>query len=135
MKENVDKQLDDLNRKVMGTSSGEQPSSNFTQNLMTQIHSLNRSSLFRYKPLIATPVWVGLAVLVVTVFGYVFIATSETASETKKNLALNAFLEHNLANPFSGLEMSQAGVYAVVLFCLMLCIQIPILKHYLDKRY
>lgn len=135
MKENVDRQLDNLARNVIGTSSVEQPSSNFTQNLMTQIYALNKASMFRYKPLISKPVWVGLAIVVIGIFGYAFFFTSETDSQTTLNLVINTFSEHNLSSPFSGFEISQVATYSVVLFCVMLCIQIPILKRYLDKRY
>jgi len=135
MKENVDKYLDHLNRKVIGKSALERTSTDFTPNLMLQIHALSKSKITIYKPLISKQVWGALALLVIGVFGYTLLFSSEKPSPINQKFNLLDFFEHQVPHAISAFEVSQVGAYSVVLFCVMLCIQIPLLKQYFNKRY
>ena len=129
MKENADKYLDELSRKVMGKSSVESPSFDFTSVVMSQIEALN-SSRTVYKPLISKWMWSFISLCVITVFGYVIFGNSTSESKWLRDLNL----EGVSFNPFSEFNPSQTVTYALLLFVIMLCIQIPLLKRYFDKR-
>ena len=129
MNENADKHLDNLSRKVIGKSAVESPSFDFTKNVMSQINALSTSSVTTYVPLISKKVWALIALVFAGIIGYVSFGTSE-----EKNSWLSD-LDYEFVNPLSNLEFSQTSVYAVLFLALMICIQIPLLKHYFNKRY
>ena len=135
MNENVDKKLDNLSRKVMGNSVVESPSVNFTQNLMSQIISLNTSKVTTYVPLISKRVWLLIAVAFLGVLGYLIIGTSGEQNTSITDYGLDRIFNMQYSNPLSSVEFSQTLIYAVALFAIMLCIQIPILKRHFDKRF
>nr|WP_321230772.1 hypothetical protein [uncultured Psychroserpens sp.] len=129
MNENADKHLDNLSRKVIGKSAVESPSFDFTKSVMSQINALSTSSVTTYVPLISKKVWALIILVFAGIIGYVSFGTSE-----EKNSWLSD-LDYEFVNPLSNLEFSQTSVYAVLFLALMICIQIPLLKHYFNKRY
>lgn len=129
MNENADKHLDNLSRKVIGKSAVESPSFDFTKNVMSQINALSTSSVTTYVPLISKKVWALIILVFAGIIGYVSFGTSE-----EKNSWLSD-LDYEFVNPLSNFEFSQTSVYAVLFLALMICIQIPLLKHYFNKRY
>ena len=131
MKENADKYLDELSRKVMGKSTLESPSLDFTKTVMSQIHNLSTSTITAYRPLISKPVWSFIALGVIAIFVYVIFG-NPTASDTKWLESLN--LQKFSLDVLPDYSPSQTLVYTVLLFTVMLCIQIPLLKHYFNKR-
>ncbi|OUS02111.1 hypothetical protein A9Q86_05520 [Flavobacteriales bacterium 33_180_T64] len=135
MNENADKQLDDLARKVIGRSTVESPSFDFTQTIMTQIKQLKTSKITTYVPLISKRIWGVLALAMTAVFAYFIFGTSTTDSGWFTNLGLERFSNFEFEIPLANLGLSQIMIYAIVLFAVMLCVQIPILKRYFDKRF
>jgi hypothetical protein len=131
MNENADKDLDNLSRKVIGKSAIESPSFDFTKTVMSQINALSSSSVTTYVPLISKQVWTLIELAFVGVFGVV----SSGASEEKSGWISKLNLEYEFANPLAHIELSQTVIYSVVLCAVMICIQIPLLKHYCDKRF
>ena len=57
MKENTDKYLDDLAKKIIKEGSIESPSFNFIESVMSQVLNLNKNHAIVYKPLISKSVW------------------------------------------------------------------------------
>ena len=131
MNENADKGLDSLSRKVIGKSAIESPSFDFTKRVMSQINALSSSSVTTYVPLISKKVWA----LIATVFAGIVWLTRSGASKEKSSWVSNLDLDYEFVSPFATLELSQTVVYAVLLFAIMFCIQIPLLKHYFNKRF
>ena len=131
MNENADKGLDSLSRKVIGKSAIESPSFDFTKHVMSQINALSSSSVTTYVPLISKKVWALIAI----VFAGIVWFTRSGASEEKSSWVSNLDLDYELVSPFATLELSQTVVYSVLLFAIMICIQIPLLKHYFNKRF
>ena len=129
MNENADKHLDNLSRKVIGKSAVESPSFDFTKSVMSQINALSTTSVTTYVPLISKKVWALIILVFAGIIGYVSFGTSE-----EKNSWLSD-LDYEFVNPLSNLEFSQTSVYAVLFLALMICIQIPLLKHYFNKRF
>ena len=135
MKENADKHLDDLSRKVIGKSAVESPSFDFTQTVMSQIKALGTSRATTYVPLISKRIWLLLSVGIASIIGYVLFGSSNTETTWFGNLELNRYIDFDISDAFSGFQVSQTMLYVALLFAVMLAIQIPILKHQLDKRF
>jgi len=132
MKENADKHLDDLSRKVIGKSSIENPSFDFTQTVMSQIKALNSSKSISYVPLISKPIWLLISLLAISgVIYIIFGPQSESLWLQKMDLNINDSISSWIPN----FDVSQTTVYIAVLFAIMLSIQIPLLKSHLDKRF
>lgn len=135
MNENVDKHLDDLSRKVMSHSTIEQPSFNFTQNIMVQIERVKASEVTTYVPLISKRIWVLIAIALLSISsGLAFFGTFNDDNSWLRQLQFDRFSEYSFPNPLANIEFSQTTYYAVILFAVVMCVQIPILKRYFDKR-
>jgi hypothetical protein len=136
MNENADKLLDDLSRKVIGKSSVESTSVNFTSNVMSHIKAYSKSKATTYVPLISKRIWtlIGLGFSAIVV--YVIFKSPDNSSSWLKTWSLDSIQLTNLefGNLLPNPEVSQITMYAIVLLALMLCIQIPLLKHYFNKR-
>ncbi|WP_040282683.1 hypothetical protein [Psychroserpens damuponensis] len=140
MNENADKHLDHLSRKVMGKSAVESPSFDFTNRVMSQITSLSTSSATTYVPLISKTVWGLIIVLFVALTVFLGFVTSHRQTTHEKSswldrLALESISNYEFINPLAHLHLSQTTLYGIVLFAFMFSIQIPVLKHYFNKRF
>ena len=131
MNENADKNLDNLSREVMGKSAIESPSFDFTNTVMSQINSLNTSRVTVYEPLISKWVW---GVIAAVFAGVVWFSRSGTSKE-KSRWFSELDVDFEIANPLTQIELSQTVIYSIVLFAAMICIQIPVLKHYFNRRF
>ena len=135
MKENADKHLDDLSRKVIGKSAIESPSFDFTKTIMSQIKTLETFRVTTYVPLISKRMWLLISVGIASVIGYVLFGSPNTETTWFQYLKLDRYLNLEGADTFTGFDVSQTMLYVALLFAVMLAIQIPILKHHLDKRF
>ncbi|WCO00763.1 hypothetical protein [Psychroserpens ponticola] len=135
MKENADKHLDDLSRKVIGKSAVESPSFDFTQAVMTQINALEVSNATTYVPLISKRIWLCIGIVIVSVLGYLLFGASGTDIKGIEYLKLDRYVNFEVPAVITGFNVSQTMFYVAILFGIMLAIQISILKHQLDKRY
>jgi len=135
MKENADKHLDGLSRKVIGKSAIKSPSFDFTQTLMSQIKAIETSKVTTYVPLISKRIWLLISVGVLSVLGYVFFSSTNTKTKWFEYLKLDRYVDFEVTESFTGFDVSQTMLYVALLFAVMLAIQIPILKHQLDKRF
>lgn len=134
MKESADKHLDDLSRKVIGKSTTESLSFDFTNTVMSQIKALNTSKATTYVPLISKRVWSILAIVFIGVLGYLVLGSSNVNSGWLSQIGIDRFLNYEFSNSIVSLDLSQTVIYAILLFGIMLCIQIPLLKHYFNTR-
>ena len=135
MKENADKHLDDLSRKVIGKSAIESPSVDFTKSIMSQIKAVEVSKTTTYVPLISKRIWLFVTLGVFSAIGYVFFGSSTTQSKWLEYLNLNNYVGDLFKDAFFGFDVSQTLFYSILLFGIMLLIQIPILKYQLNKRF
>jgi len=130
MKENANKYLDQFVDKVMKTSKLETPSFDFTAKVMSQVSATSKSTVTVYKPLISKTVW---GILLVLGAGLVVFSIF-----SKDNTTLGWFDQldfSKVSNVFSGVKISQTTMYSLLMFGVMLFIQIPLLKHYFNKRF
>jgi len=130
MKENANKHIDQFVDKVMKSSKLETPSFDFTAKVMSQITVTSRSAVTVYKPLISKTTWVILLLLTVGMVGFSFFNkdTSTLGWFDKLDFSI-------VSNLFSGVKISQTTMYSLLMFGVMLFIQIPLLKHYFNKRF
>jgi len=130
MKEHTNKPIEKLVDKVMKSSTLEAPSFDFTAKVMTQVLTDSKSGVTVYKPLISKTAWVVLF-LVATVLIVFSVYTNESYS-----LGLLEKVDlSKVPNLFSGIKISQTTMYSLLMFAIMLFIQVPLLKHYFNKRF
>ena len=130
--EQDNKKIEGLVNKLMSANSLEKAPLDFTDKVMTRVEALSDSKSIVYKPLIPKYIWWLIAASFIGSLSYfLFIQPTGNSSFAEKfnlpELSLNPI--ENLS-----LEMSNTMMYAIVLFAIMFCIQVPILKQYLNKR-
>lgn len=130
MNEHKNKHIDHFVEKVMKSSTLETPSFDFTTKVMSQITVTSKSTVTVYKPLISKTVWGILVLLTVGVVVFSVFSKDTTTFGWFDKLDLS-----RVFNLFSGVKISQTAMYSVMMFAVMLCIQIPLLKHYFNKRF
>ena len=130
MKEHSNKDLEKFIDKVMKSSTLETPSFDFTAKVMSQVTSTSKSTVTIYKPLISKTTWGILLLLTVGLVVY--------SVYSKDTINLGWFDQLDLSkvsNIFSGLKISNTVMYSLLMFAIMLFIQVPLLKHYYNKRF
>lgn len=130
MKENANKHIDQFVDKVMKTSKLETPSFDFTAKVMSQITETSRSTVTVYKPLISKTAWVILLLLTAGMVWFSIFSKNTTTLGWIDQLDFS-----KVSNVFSGIKISQTTMYSLLMFGVMLFIQIPLLKHYFNKRF
>ncbi|NNE30756.1 MAG: hypothetical protein HKN40_00150 [Winogradskyella sp.] len=130
--EHDEKKLEDFINILMSNDSLEQPSLDFTDNVMSEIEVLSTSKNIIYKPLIPNYVWWLIAASFLGLVTYIIAQKPHTNSSLFDGLNL----PEGMLNPFGGfsINLSNSMMYAVVLLAIMVCIQVPLLKQYFDKR-
>ncbi len=132
MNEQTKKPIEHFVDKVMKSSTLETPSFDFTAKVMSQVKAkvTSRSTVTVYKPLISKTTW---GILVLLTAGMIIYSTF---SKDTTSLGLIDKLDlSKIPNVFSGFKISQTAMYSLLMFTVMLFIQIPILKHYFNKRF
>lgn len=136
MKDNADKYLNDLTKKVFKEASIETPSFNFNEAVMSQVKVLSKSNVTVYKPLISKITWTLILVGFLAITIYVLFYGNQTDSVSwLSKLDFSFFSNNSVLNTLSSLKLSKTLTYAVVFFGLMFCIQIPFLKHHFNQRF
>ncbi|WP_242135519.1 hypothetical protein [Aestuariivivens marinum] len=131
MKENANNHLDDLTKKIIKDTAIERPSFNFTNTVMANVNAIAENKATVYRPLISKTVWFFVIGLFLVVFLYVLFFANQT-----EGLGWFNKIDFSLpSNYLPDFKFSKTVTYSIVLFGLMLSIQIPILKHHLDKRF
>lgn len=130
MKEHTNKPIEKLVEKVMKSSTLETPSFDFTAKVMSQVIADSKSGVTVYKPLISKTAWV---VLLVVAAG--LIAISVYSGDASSLGLLDKLDLSKVPNLFSEIKISQTAMYSLLMFAVMLCIQVPLLKHYFNKRF
>ncbi|WP_407557837.1 hypothetical protein [Winogradskyella sp. 4-2091] len=131
MKED-NKKIEEFIDKIMSEDVLEQPSLDFTTNVMSQVEAISKSDTTVYKPLISKPVWFIILGSFMALIGYVMLGNAETTASWTDRLELSE-ITFNLFENIS-FEFSSTFMYAVVFLAVMVSIQVPILKFYFQKR-
>ncbi|MFD1163358.1 MULTISPECIES: hypothetical protein [Hwangdonia] len=134
MKENDDKHLDNFTKKIVEKAALERPSIHFTSEIMSQVAALNKGGVTTYKPLISKKVWTLIALSFMALCVYLILGSETQQEGWFGTLDFSILSNNKFTHALSGFTMSKTLMYAVALFGLMLCIQIPFLKNHFDKR-
>lgn len=134
MDKNEEKELREFVDKIMDEAILESPSSNFTDNIMSQITEPVLNDITEYKPLIPKSVLIFLCIGLVGMTWYLATGYSMDNQEWFGNGQIDSFFERILDWPQMH-SSSKTTVYAVLLFGLLFLIQIPWLKRYFDNSW
>ena len=133
MKIQEDKKIDEFVGKIFDEVKIESPSSGFTDRVMQQIEALEDSKIMVYQPLIPKRVWALIGFMILSAFVYL---TMTTGSESgwMQQIDFSVLTNNSITRSISEIEISKTLMYTLVFMSLMICIQIPLLKSYFDKR-
>lgn len=132
MKDNADRLLESVVEKVMKSSHIESPSSDFTKKVMSHVNTKSTATV--YQPLISKTGWLIVFSGVIAFVIYIYMITETGTSKWLETIDFNVIATTDITNLFSKLKLEQVTSYAMLVFGLMLCAQIPILKYFIDKR-
>lgn len=135
MKENGDKQIDDLTRKVIEKASLESPSSDFTAQILAKVIEFKQSDITIFRPLISKTSWLVIFVGFTALVVYAIIGMQPQTPDGLGILDFSTFLNNNISGIFSILIFSKTVQYALLSLSIMLLIQVYFFKSYLDKRF
>ena len=130
--EKDEKRIEALIDKLLANETLEQPASDFTENVMSEVEAISNSISTVYKPLIPKSVWLLIAVSFVALFGFIYLKEPATSSGWLERFNLSNIAINPLENV--SFNFSKTLMYAVVLLAIMVSIQVPLLKHYFNKR-
>ena len=134
MQEKENKNIEELVDKMMHSLSVASPSVDFTNSIMSQVEALESKKVTTYKPLIPGYLWFVGGFLLVVITGYLFLSTSTEESTWLPALDFSKLTNNSLTQSLSSFSLPKTVMYVILSLGLMICIQVPVLKHYLDKR-
>lgn len=135
MKENGDKQIDDLTRKVIEKASLESPSSDFTAQILAKLIASKQSDITIFRPLISKTSWLVIFVGFTALIVYAIIGMQPQTTNGLGILDFSTLLNSKISEIFSRLIFSEIVQYALLSLSIMLLIQVYFFKSYLDKRF
>ena len=135
MKDNKDQNLEKLVDKLMQHDTLEQPSNDFTSQVMQHIDALEKSKATVYKPLIPKPIWYAITIGMVVLVGFLYPGSAvDSQSSWLPEVNYDALVHNGMTHILSAFKFSTTTMYVLILFAVMICIQIPLLKSYMDRR-
>lgn len=137
MEENRNLQIDAFLKKQLKEIPLESPSKDFTKNLMGILSSEETSEVTSYVPLISKKVWTGIASLVAILsLTLVFIPfqQEEESLLTKIPLDFSFISKVSFSGVIEALAVSNATLYTLLLFSILVFAQVFYLKGYFTKR-
>jgi len=134
MNENVDKTIEEIVSKVMNETTLDSPSLDFTANIMTQVKTLSQKKGIVYKPLISKWFWIAFFMGIALLFVFFFSSSNPESTSWFDAIDFSMISNNIVSDALSNFQVPKKVLYSVVLFGVMLFIQLPILKNYLDKR-
>ena len=133
MKDHTEQHLDSLAKKVIKSSAIKSPSADFTANIMKQIEHVAIGKSIVYKPLISKYGWFGIIALLVGISMYMVFGNVEGLSMLE-SVDYSVISNNKVTDALSGIKFSKTLMYAIGFFGLVFFIQIPLMKHYMNKR-
>ena len=133
MQDHTEQHLDKLAKKMMQSTALEKPSLDFTANIMAKVEGITISDVTEYKPLISKRTWLVIVLLVVGVVAYGLLGGVDGLGWFDK-IDLSVMSNNKITEALSGITFSKTLMYAIGICGLVFFIQIPMMKHHLDKR-
>lgn len=135
MEEHLNKKLEETTDRMMKGIDVEIPSIDFTNSIMQEIIELETKNVTRYKPLISKPVWAVLGMAFVALLYFIVSTNESVSSDGLDYLDFSVITNNKFTNSLRSFTLPKTIAYAIGLFGLMLCVQIPFLKHHFNKRF
>ena len=131
-----EKELDAFIKKTVKTITLEKAPIDFVASVMQQLEVEKENKVdITYTPLVSKNVWLGIAALVASLFGYLTFGKSNTQTEWFSTFKLNTIGNTDAFNSFSNsLSVSDSTIYALVGLLVFLGIQVIYLKQFFAKR-
>lgn len=133
MSDKVDKHIENLVDKSMKRQSLEAPSLDFTKHVMSQVEVSQGSAITRYKPLITKPMWYFIIISFLMFIAYAFSIITFQESDWFQQIDFS-FFSNRVVNMLSAVSFSRSLLYSFLVLAIMIVIQVPLLKHYFNKR-
>jgi len=133
MKEHTEQHLDNLAKKTIKSSGIKSPSIDFTVNVMKKIEHVSIGETVTYKPLITKYGWFTIIAILTGVSIYVMF-NNAGSSPIIDVVDYSVISNNKVTNILSGITFSKTLMYAIGFFGLVFFIQIPLMKHYLNKQ-
>ena len=135
MKENEEKQLDQVVSKAIKKVAVTSPSVDFTQTLMHKIQAThNTSTTIVYQPLISKRIWIAISALVIALIVYVlfqnieFTTITNLVDKTTSTLPSYDLPSWELPSFTYSIEATNPFVYGAIIVAGFLFVEIAILK-------
>jgi hypothetical protein len=128
--ETNEKRIEAFIDKLMANETLEQPSLDFTGNVMFKVAAIATATV--YKPLIPKSIWFVIIGSFVALVCYIYFKEPITSSGWLDRFNLSNISINPLQNV--SFEFSKTLMYAMVFLAITVSIQIPILKQYFNKR-
>ena len=135
MQEHTEQHLDKLAKKVVKSSTLESPSLDFTANVMAEIEASSISEITVYKPLISKRSWFILMIIIGGGLIYSFTGSNIESTGLLEKMDFSIISDNMVTEALAGFTISKIFAYAIGFFGLVFFVQIPMMKHYLDKRF
>jgi len=134
MEDHTEQHFDKLAKKVMKISLLESPSLDFTTNVMARVEASAVNDITVYKPLISKRTWFIISVLFIGGLIYSLMGTDVESTGWLSKIDFSVISDNKVTQAISGITISKTLAYAIGFFGLVFFIQIPMMKHYFDKR-
>lgn len=135
MSAKTDKHIEQLVDKMMKETTLETPSPGFTDTIMSHVEVIAKPSGVVYKPLISKKVWVMVSVGFMALVVYSFFGTQPESNGWFDTLNVDMTSVDKFFNAIPVVTFSKTTFYALIMLSVMIYIQIPVLKHYMNKRF
>ena len=133
MQEHTEQHLDKLAKKTIMLASVKSPSVDFTASVMKQIEQVSTSKSMTYKPLISKYGWFAIIVILIGISGLMMLGNFQD-STWLNTIDYNLISNNKVTDVLSGIKFSKTLMYAIGFFGLVFFIQIPLMKHLINKR-
>ncbi|GHC55114.1 hypothetical protein [Ulvibacter litoralis] len=122
------KNIDDIAKKLVQEAGLHQPSAHFMESVMKSVTP--KTAIQPYKPLLSKRAWVFIVLGFVSMMFALYIVPA-TDFSLLKEFSVAEYV--SFKNPFSEVKMNKTTVYGIVFLSLFM-LQIPFLKHFLEKN-
>jgi len=133
MKEHTEQHLDSLAKKAMKSASLQSPSVDFTSNLMKEVKHVTIGESISYKPLISKNGWFAIIAGLIVLSLYIIFGNVEGPG-LLDTVDYSAISNNKVVNAITGIKISKILTYAIGFCGLVFFIQIPLMKHMMNKR-
>lgn len=139
MNANSDKKLEKLVDKIMKDAKLDSPSFDFTNKVMSKVNALNSNSVTVYKPLISKTGWLIICIILLALTVYIATVTETNSTGFLSALDFSVLRNNKIVHIMQGFELpgitlSKSLIYSLFFLGIMVCVQIPLLKHHFNKR-